>query len=86
MEEDFNNKLLVTIEGGKQTEISVVDIINSDEFKKEFILYTLGSDDEKLYASILNESDDSYSLDTISDQKEIDFINSEIDRIASEEE
>ena len=86
MEEEFDNKLLVTVEDGSQAEISVLDIVESEEFDKEFILYTLGTDNKTVYASILNESEDSYSLDTITDQREIDFINSEIDRIADEDE
>jgi len=86
MEEEFDNKLLVTIEDGSQVEISVLDIVESEEFDKEFVLYTLGTDNQTVYASILNESEDSYSLDTITDQREIDFINKEIDRIADEEE
>ncbi len=86
MEEEFDNKLLVTIEDGSQVEISVLDIVESEEFDKEFVLYTLGTDNQTVYASILNESEDSYSLDTITDQREIDFINKEIDRVADEEE
>lgn len=85
MEEEFDNKLLVTVEGGRQAEISVIDIIQSDEFNKEFILYTLGDDKETVYASILNESESSFSLDTIEDPKEIDFINDEIEKLANEE-
>lgn len=86
MEEEFDNKLLVTIEDGTQIEISVLDIVESEEFDKEFVLYTLGTDNQTVYASILNESEDSYSLDTITDQREIDFINKEIDRVTDEEE
>lgn len=86
MEEEFDNKLLVTIEDGSQVEISVLDIVESEEFDKEFVLYTLGTDNQTVYASILNESEDSYSLDTITDQREIDFINKEIDRVTDEEE
>ena len=86
LEQEFDNKLLVTVEGGRQSEISVIDIIESEEFDKEFILYTLENDSETVYASILNEDDNSFSLDTITDPKEIEFINMEIDRLANEEE
>ena len=45
----------------------------------------LNNDEEDtIFSSILNETETTYSLDTITDQKELDFINNEIDRVVSE--
>ena len=39
---------------------------------------------DTIFASILNEKEESYSLDTIINSAEIDFINKEIDRVVEE--
>lgn len=77
-------KLKVAIEDGSQVELDVLDIIESIEFDKTFIIYTVNGNKENIFASILNESENDYSLDTISSDDEIDFINEEIDRIVEE--
>ena len=76
-----DRKLKVTIEDGSEVTVNVLDIIDSIEFKKTFIIYTVNDNEESIFASILNESETSYSLDTITDEKEINYINSEIDRV-----
>lgn len=82
--EEFNNKLEVTIEDGTKINVNVLDIVDSLEFGKSFMIYTVNEQNDTIFASILNESEESYSLDTITDSKEIDFINNEIDRVVSE--
>ncbi len=82
--EDANNKLKVTIEDGTVVEINVLDIVDSLEFNKTYIIYTINNEEDTIFSSILNETETSYSLDTITDQKELDYINNEIDRVVSE--
>ncbi len=82
--EDVSNKLEVTIEDGTTVTVNVLDFVDSLEFGKTYIIYTINDQSDTVFASILNETEDSYSLDTITDQKELDFINNEIDRVVSE--
>lgn len=82
--EDVDNKLKVTIEDGTEVTINVLDVLDSLEFNKTFIIYTVNNEEDTIFSSILNETDTSYSLDTITDQKELDYINNEIDRVVSE--
>lgn len=79
-----NNKLKVTIEDGSEVTVNVLDIIDSLEFNKTFMIYTVNDNDENIFASILNEKEDTFSLDTITDSKEIEYINSQIDRVVGE--
>lgn len=82
--EDVSNKLEVTIEDGTTVTVNVLDFVDSLEFGKTYIIYTINDQSDTVFASILNETEDSYSLDTITNQKELDFINNEIDRVVSE--
>ena len=82
--EDVSNKLEVTIEDGTTVTVNVLDFVDSLEFGKTYIIYTVNDQSDTIFASILNETEDSYSLDTITDPKELDFINNEIDRVVSE--
>jgi hypothetical protein len=81
-----NNKLVVTAENGQDVTINVLDIIDSEEFDKTFMIYNIDGNNEAVFASILNEKDDTFSLDTITEQREIEFINHEIDRVIQEGE
>ena len=82
--EEISNKLEVTIEDGTTVTVNVLDFVDSLEFGKTYIIYTVNDQSDTVFASILNETEDSYSLDTITDRKELDFINNEIDRVVSE--
>ncbi|MDY6071733.1 MAG: hypothetical protein SPI44_02520 [Bacilli bacterium] len=82
--EEISNKLEVTIEDGTTVTVNVLDFVDSLEFGKTYIIYTVNDQSDTVFASILNETEDSYSLDTITDSKELDFINNEIDRVVSE--
>ena len=84
MENIMDNKLTVTAEDGTQVEINVLDIIDSYAYNKTFMIYTFANENKSIFASILNERDTSYSLDTITNQEEINYINSEINRVANE--
>ncbi len=75
MDEGYDNKLTLKTEDGSDISISVIDIIDSEEFDKTFIIYTLQDNNTNVFASILKESDLAYSLDTITNTKELDFVN-----------
>ena len=84
MNEEFNNKLEVTIEDGTTVRVNVLDIVDSLEFNKTYVIYTVNEEETTIFASILNEDEDSYTLETITNQREIDFIDKEIDRVVEE--
>ena len=50
------------------------------------MIYTFDGEGSTIFASIINEDSTSYSLDAITNQEEINYINAEIDRVASEAE
>ena len=77
----MNNQVTVTLENGTKAIINVLDIIESFVFGKKFILYTFEGENKTLFASVLNELEDSYSLNEIVNEDEINYINSEIDRV-----
>lgn len=79
-----DNILKVTVEDGSIVDVKVLDIIDSARFNKTFIIYTVNGDESNVFASILNEKEESYSFDTIKEQDEIDYINEEIDRVVEE--
>ncbi len=83
MEEEFSNKLVIKGQDGMDVTISVLDIIDSLEFNKSFMVYNIDGSDA-VYASVLNESSTTYSLDAITEQKEWDFINAQINKAISE--
>lgn len=81
-----DNILKVTVEDGSVVNVNVLDIIDSARFNKTFVIYTVNDDKSNVFASILNEKEDSFSLDTIKDKEELDYINAEIDRVVEEVE
>ncbi len=82
----MDNKLTITIENGARAVINVLDIIDSYVYDKTFMIYTFDNDNQTIFASVLNEDDTSYSLDKITSQEEINYINAEINRVVSEQE
>lgn len=85
MNEEFDNTLTLKNEMGIDVTINVFDIVDSDEFDKTFIIYTLDGDKSVLYASILNEEELTYSLDTIIDENEISFVDELIKYFTSDD-
>ena len=83
-EELYDNKLTITVEDGTKAVINVLDIIDSYAYNKTFMIYTFENANETVFASVLNEDEYSYSLDTITSQEEINYINKEIDRVVNE--
>lgn len=84
MEEKYENTLTINFTDGARATINVIDIIDSYAFNKSFMIYTFAGNPSSVFASVLNMSDTSYSLGTITNQEEIDYINSEIDRVVDE--
>ncbi len=80
MEDKMDTRLSLTIEDGSKVIINVLDIIDSYTYDKTFMIYTLDGENKTVFASILNEKDTTYSLDTITNEEELNFINSEISR------
>ena len=84
MDDMMEIKLAITTDDGNRVVVNVLDIIDSYTYNKTFLIYTFSNENKSIFASILNESDTSYSVDTITNQEEIDYINSEINRVSSE--
>lgn len=84
MDDMMEIKLAITTDDGNRVVVNVLDIIDSYTYNKTFLIYTFANENKSVFASILNESDTSYSVDTITNQEEIDYINSEINRVTSE--
>ncbi len=83
MEDNFDNKLVVKSPNGNDVSISVLDIVDSLEFNKSFMIYSLDGDDS-VYASILDETDTTFALNAITDKNEWDYINAYINKTISE--
>lgn len=84
--ENEDTKLNVSL-NGKDITIDVIDIIEAQEFGKEFIVYTIdGLDESEIFASILNEKEDSYSLDTIESEEELNYVNNAIKSLVNSTE
>lgn len=74
-----DNKLTVSAEDGKRLDIDVIDIIDaSNRFNKEYIIYTISGNKDNVFASVLKEDDNSFTLETIPTQEEYEFVNSRI--------
>lgn len=80
----FNNLLEVTSERGDLIQIRVYDILDENQYNKTFVIYTLAGEDTTIFASILNETETDYSLDSITSSEELKYVNDEIDMIANE--
>lgn len=71
-------KLTVSL-NGKPVTIDVLNIIKNNKFNREYIIYTIDNlEDSDVFASILNESETTYSLDTIETEEEIKFVKDHI--------
>lgn len=74
-----DNKLTVSAEDGKRLDIDVIDIIDANNrFNKEYIIYTISGNKDNVFASVLKEDDNSFTLETIPTQEEYEFVNSRI--------
>lgn len=77
--------LIVTSENGEKIKLNVIDIIYIEELKKEYIVYTVGENDS-VFASILNESEDSFEISTIKNNDEWEIVQGIIDELSTNTE
>ena len=78
-----DNHIFVTDDEGKKYRAEVFDIFKVDGYEdNEYIMYSFGEsvDDsnERVYVSRVTQTDDSYNLVEISDEKEWDAVNKTI--------
>ena len=68
--EEIDTKLTVNLDG-KDVTIDVLDIFESEEYNKEYIVYNiLDLNNDQIFISILNKTEDSFSLDIIESDEE----------------
>lgn len=68
----MDNKLLVTIDGGNSVYINVYDIIDRTDIDKKYIVYDIdGINNDDVCISILEETEDSFTLKTIENEEEM---------------
>lgn len=81
----MDNILKVRIMGGNCVDIEVLDIVELNAESKKYVVYTLAnSDTNDVYMSILNETKNGYSLDTIEDENELRDVENYLIRINGE--
>lgn len=85
MDNDKDYVLHVTNEKKEVFDIEVVDIVFNDITKKKYIIYTLGEIDkdnnQKIYASVLEDFSNTYNLKPITDEGEWKYIQAKIKEI-----
>ncbi len=88
MEEIKNNKFKVIDNDGKEIECEVLFTFESDETKKNYIVYTDNTKDEigniKVYASIFDPNSDTTKLEPIETEKEWNIIENILETLQEE--
>ena len=88
MIEEGKNKFTVVDNEGKEVECEVLFTFESDETKKNYIVYTDNTKDEigniKVYASIYDPKNETTKLDPIETEKEWNIIESILDTLQEE--
>lgn len=71
----MDNILKVMMNDGREVEINVIDIIEGsyNNINKKYIVYSV-SGNEDIFVSVLNENDNSFSLDNIDDDNEYRYV------------
>ena len=74
----------VTTEDGKTAELKVITIIKKPNSDKKFLLYVLDDtkDDVDIFASVLNETNESYTLESISEEDDWNFVQNTIQELS----
>ena len=78
------NQLTITVETGEKKVANIFDIIDSYTFGKTFIIYNFVEDPDRLYASIVNETDTTVTYEPITNPDELQYIKAEVQRVANE--
>ena len=76
----MDTKLNVKSETGDKITIDVIDIFNNEKEGKEYILYTIDND---IYASLLEETKDTFMLKTITSDEDMELIKKRINELVS---
>ena len=76
----MDTKLNVTSETGDKITIDVIDIFNNEKEGKEYILFTIDND---IYASLLEETKDTFMLKTITSDEDMELIKKRINELVS---
>lgn len=86
--EEKNNKFKVIDNEGKEIECEVLFTFESDETKKNYIVYTDNTKDEignvKVYASIYDPNSETTKLDPIETEKEWNIIENILETLQEE--
>ena len=86
--EEKNNKFMVIDNEGKEIECEVLFTFESDETKKNYIVYTDNTKDEigniKVYASIFDPNSDTTKLEPIETDKEWNIIENILETLQEE--
>lgn len=76
-----NSILRIKNNDGNDIEIEILDIINDENSSKDYMVYRI-KDQEDVLISIINQTETSFSLDTIEDENEFkaieDYLESKI--------
>ena len=81
----MDNSLIVNL-NGTDIKIFVMDIIEKPEENKKYIIYSIEGNDDNIYASILDEKEDGYTLKYIEDKEEVDKLQKYIESLPDVEE
>ena len=76
------NILKVKLNNSQELDIEVYDIVEVPEKNKKYIVYSVAnSENDDVFISILNETENSFSLDTIEDDQELREIEQYLEEI-----
>jgi hypothetical protein len=84
MDNTVDNKLIVKREDGNDLSITVLDIFDSEDEQKQFIIYSVEDNEDNIFASILVEDENSYELKTIENEEDAKLVNKRIEEITKE--
>lgn len=76
----MDTELNVINENGDKVTIDVIDIFSPEGEDKEYMLYSIGDD---IYASILIEDNNTFGLETIKDEREMEIVKNRISQLVS---
>jgi len=80
-----DNKLTVKF-NDSDVDINVIDIIDNLDNNKKYIVYNADGFDDDFYISILEEMEDSYTLQEITDENEFKMVEDYLESMLEEEE
>ncbi len=78
--------LKIANQDGKEMEIKVITILKTPDDSKSFLIYTFDdkADNVDIYASVIVEQEDSYVLDSITNEEDWKMIQKAIQELSEE--